>query len=323
MTPIDPPWAILIPLRSLAIDPTAIPSFDAVSDSAVYLVGDGGRAAAALSSVPMVLDGDRERAVLMAVKAGIQPRFDTLAQTRIGKEVDIGYHAGPMRDVAAALRRGGFRLTIFWSLKEADALDAVSLSGGPALDDECAQALADIKEWFADNEATAIVENLEGPATLEDIENVETKLGHKLPLELRALYAAQDGQRNPDRNLFFPYSGFLGLSLTLRETDRTLAMHFDVPPHRQGVLELKDVGYTTMLDDFLPQERTTAWFCFGADDNFSKMVHLESGRVFEWVRQEGIRLLANSFRDYLMGFATDLWNDAYRMNEDRELERRR
>lgn len=313
MTPPPAPWAILIPIRTLASDPAEVPSFDVISDSAVYLVRDADEARVDLSAVPMVLDGNREGAVMAAIQARIQPRLTYPVQQRLGASFCAGYHAAPMRQVADALRRCGFRVSILWDAAVAEALEGASLAGGPVLDEEAGKALVDVKEWLADHGAEAIVANLAGPATHEELAEVEAKLGHALPQELRALYGTHDGQVDFERSRIFPNCGFLPLAYTLRETASALELHFGVPRDRVGTTALKVPAHTPQVDAFLPEERTTEWFCFGFEDSFATVVHLKTGRVFQWVRQDGIHLRAESFREYLLGFANDLWNDAYRL----------
>jgi hypothetical protein len=114
-----------------------------------------------------------------------------------------------------------------------------------------------------------------------------------------------------------PNAQFLPLQVGLSAREQALSMYFgpmDEPVDRSRV------GFAIGRGDpLLDEEYDRAWFCFGETENFHTVVHLKTGRVFSFVRQDGFYLEADSFDAYLKGFADDLWNDRYVIAGDVEL----
>lgn len=190
------------------------------------------------------------------------------------------------------------------------------------------KAFDDIKEWLADHGADAILATLNPPATDEALAAVERDIGHSLPLELRAMYRVHDGQRSlgvPDQNTLFPheFGCFFDATNAARLDNASRFIH---PP--DGSRVTKNPAQTVPREWFhfdesltkssalRPEECSSAWFTFAWNETFLGLVHLSTGRVFRWVKDEGLSFVAESFGAFVVQFADDLWNEKHKLVRD-------
>jgi hypothetical protein len=68
--------------------------------------------------------------------------------------------------------------------------------------------------------------------------------------------------------------------------------------------------------DLLPEECSTAWLVFAWEETFFGVLHLRTGRVFEWAKDEGLTFVAGSFGAFLAQLADGLWGGKYRLERD-------
>jgi hypothetical protein len=202
--------------------------------------------------------------------------------------------------------------------------------------DDALQALDDIEEWLVDQGATAIVKDLNEPIDAARLTALETKLGYAIPEELRAVYKRHDGQRSWSRleNSFFPYTmgGFCDFASAVKQTTWTRFIGpwfqpnvaydpaWDSLERKRHPEEIVPRSWMHVdrrsTKDLLAIECSTAWLVFAWNELTAGVLHLRSGRVFEWEKESGIRFAADSFGAYLMKLADDVWNDAYRVVQD-------
>lgn len=199
-------------------------------------------------------------------------------------------------------------------------------------------ALADIEVWFADEGATKILADLNPPATDDALGAAETALGRSLPSDVRALYRRHDGQRSSFErgNQLFPngIGSFNGLSLAVRMSNgrlgRFISPYFADEASESERLRWKSQPLRVSPEStvprswmhlaegnvLLPEECSTAWFMFAWQETFYGLVHLRTGRVFQWTKDEGLSLLAASFAAFLAKFADDLRNGKRAIERD-------
>jgi hypothetical protein len=191
------------------------------------------------------------------------------------------------------------------------------------------KAVDDIKDWLVDQGATAIVDSLNGPATDEIVEAAEKELGFRLPEELRAVYRTHNGQQNWDalRNTFFRHGlgGFCDLKAAVSLKQWAWFIHgpgaamdpsFHQYPEKIVPRDWILVDRKRTRSDLLQEECSTGWLAFSWEENFAGVLHLRTGRVFEWEHDEGLTFLADSFGAFLATFADDLWNGRHRIAQE-------
>jgi hypothetical protein len=204
--------------------------------------------------------------------------------------------------------------------------------------DAALKALDDIKEWLTDQGATAIVASLNDPITDEELEALEAELGYPISPELRAVYRTHNGQKNWGdlKNTFFRHGigGFCDFKSAVGRDDwrKFIGPWFQpgapwdpvwdsFTPLERKPEQTVDRAWMHVDDerttsDLLPEECSTAWLVFGWEETFAGAIHLRTGRVFERAKDEGLTFVADSFGDFLVGFANDLWDGKYKIKRD-------
>lgn len=184
--------------------------------------------------------------------------------------------------------------------------------------DELEQALEDIKEWFVERGSPATVENLDAGVDREAFERCCRALSIEVLEPLAWLYGKHDGQ--PDLELYplFEWLTFLPLEYVGDALNDLLYCYFGCDG-RWGT-----VNPAAIYDDkrLREEEKDTKWFPF-ANQGFDFLAaHTKTGRVIRVLKGDlpAITVIADSVGEFLMQYASDLWDDLYVLSGDPELE---
>lgn len=182
--------------------------------------------------------------------------------------------------------------------------------------DELGQALEDIKEWFVDQGAHQIVENLNEGVSRAELERVCGVLSVEPLAELAWLYAKHNGQPDVERYPLFGWLTFLSLAWVEQAFDDLLYCYFG----RSGRWD--EVNPSAIYDGghLSDQEKNAKWFPFANHGFDFFAVHTQTGRVIRVLKGDfpPIAVVADSMGEFVMQYASDLWDDLYVIGGDLE-----
>lgn len=195
-----------------------------------------------------------------------------------------------------------------------------------ALDDDTIElmtrALDDIKEWFEDQGAQSVLDNVSPGASLAHIVQVAGTTGLVVHPELQWLYMQHDGQPGMERFPLFEWCTFLSVERACTDAHGDMmARYFGAKSIHDGV----DVEYITQLvfEDALEEgELDTQWFPFANTEGDFFAVHARTGRVARFLKGDspvGV-IVAPSLSDFLCDYADALWRDVYSLMGDTALD---
>ncbi len=186
-----------------------------------------------------------------------------------------------------------------------------------AKDASLEKALDDIKEWLTDNHAEALVANLQAGASEELLKKVEAALCLPLPTELRALYECHNGQQRRDQSPFFEHLAFLDVESALALREAMLTAHFGRGAQGIDATKISCDRDTPLLEE----ELSDRWFPFANTASDYLAINLDTGRVYFAVKDvPALTLAGESFGEFLTDYADALWNDEYALAGDPSLE---
>jgi cell wall assembly regulator SMI1/predicted DNA-binding WGR domain protein len=165
-------------------------------------------------------------------------------------------------------------------------------------------ALARIKSWMSKH-APELVENLAGPASVSQLDELEQTLGLVLPPDLRDLWSIHDGQRMEGHDFF---AGDCWMSTRGAPTAlKSAKVMIDC------VLADRSLWKAAGARD--DEMTSSQWVMFaGHRDGF--VVNCATGRVFECQRDTpGLTLVAPSIAEWLERYASDLQAGKYAIDE--------
>jgi cell wall assembly regulator SMI1 len=174
------------------------------------------------------------------------------------------------------------------------------------------QALADIEEWMADNDAASFVDTLLPGASDAALAAAQQHFGVPLLPALEALYRWHDGQSG-EVEPFFEHMFFLSLAEACRLRSALLECYF-VPPKGMPLREYHR-PHAELGDDELTSRE---WFPFANTDGDYLAVNLESGRVVRVLKGDvpWITLEAGDLPSFVGQYASDLWDGRFELHGD-------